>query len=59
MNFCLTTSRIVTNLIRAAFRGAALIRGEALIRERSLFQRGDPKLRRCKLFFLLTDQNLI
>ena len=36
----------VTILICAAFEGAALVRGEALIRARHLFQCGYPKMRR-------------
>ena len=36
---------IVTILISAAFGGAALVRGEALIRGRRLFQCGYPKVR--------------
>ena len=35
---------MVTILMSAAFRGAALIRGQALIRERRLFQFGYPKV---------------
>ena len=34
---------MVTILISAAFRSAALVRGEALIRGRHLFQCGHPK----------------
>ena len=37
---------MVTILISTTFRDAALIRGEALIRGRRLFQCGYPKLRR-------------
>ena len=38
-------------LISAAFVGAALIRGEALVRERRFFQCGYPKVRRLKFSF--------
>ena len=37
---------IVTILISAAFRVASIVRGEALIRGRHLFQYGYPKVRR-------------
>ena len=37
---------MVTVLISAAFRGVALIRGEAHIREKSLFQCEHPRVRR-------------
>ena len=45
MDFGLATCIVATILTRAAFRGAALITGEALIRGRRLFQCGYPKVR--------------
>ena len=46
MHFGLATSRVVTILISAVLRGAALISGQAFIRARRLFQCGYPKVRR-------------
>ena len=44
MHFGLVTSRTWNILISVAFRGATLIRGEALIRGRHLFQCVYPKV---------------
>ena len=44
MHSGLATSYIVAILISAAFRGVTLIKGEALIRERHLFQCGYPNV---------------